>query len=256
MANASDPIQKGRSAYETLDGRVVDRALVHISNVLPGNIKDALEAMPAVGSPHPEGLAAPLFSRSVVETMDGKNSYGQLSWDNRGGGGYFTGQLKKTSRTDQAVMEPLLVPKCYSASTVPLVQSYSLVAIDRATKLRVETRIVRDAQGIDNILLAIDQQIGKMWFKPSGNYVFVDGVINDSGAGQGEYRVDYLFKLFSAVNANPLGDSSALSGYIPVPALASGETYVYNYTAAGRIVSFGAKWIGFTGGPVLQLPGL
>lgn len=254
MADASQPIQQGRSAYQSQDGHVVDRALVFIENVPAGNIADALKAMPDLGSPHPEGLNAPLFSRAVVQVVNGTKMFGQETWDNRGGGGWFTGQLKKSSNVlanfdDSFEVRRYLTVSAGSGATV---QQREIGVFKRLRVNRVETRIVRDAQGTGNVLAAIYSQIGHAWFKDGLNFVFLGGSVNDSGNQQNEYRVDYTFIAYGPVKENPLG-----AGDVPIPALDIGYQYQYVPTSDKlRVASVLAVPMWDENAQVLRLPEL
>lgn len=225
---------------------------MHLSGYPAGNVKAACELMPALGSPNPEDGVTPLYSKAVVSILDGTQSYGQLTYDNRGGGGFFVGAMRKSSQTMPMTREDLLVPMMRNRTIGSSVVQFRDDRIwKRPQVIRVETRIIRDAQGIDNILAEVYSQIGHGWFKDGFNYIFVDGPVFDSGNGINEYRVEYRFLLTAAVPANPCGPSD-----VQVPALGINYQYKYTPDATGKFTLIEAEPMWPSGVPVLRLPGL
>lgn len=251
MANSSLPLQQGRTTIVTSDGHIVDRQLVHVTSELAGNVSDMMGAMPALGSPNSEpDLPAPLYSKGVVSMIDGKQSIGQLTYDNKGGGGFWVGAVRKGSRTLPSTQEDFNTLRYFN--TTDGIQLDRSELRKRTMRVRIETRLVRDANGIDGIVEAIDTQLGYGWFKPSGNYIFVDGVIYESGAQVNEYRVEYAFLLRAGVPANPLG-----AGSVNIPELLSNTEYKKNYNlTTGVVTSVEAIPMWREDVDLLRLPGL
>lgn len=232
---------------------MVDRQYVLVSNLPAGNVAAAMAAMPALGTSTSEFPGVPLFSKSVVSMVDGSKVIGQTTYDNRGNGGWFTGQLRKSSSVLPQFDDNFEVRKYYDirAGQVTL-QGCERGVYKRIRTDRVETRLIRDSQGTGNILNAIYSQLGHGWFVDGMNFVFLGGSINDSGANQNEWRVDYRFVAYGGVPADPLGPGS-----LPIPEL--DLSYRYQYIPAvdtTRVASVIAVPMWDENQVIFRLPGL
>ena len=185
MADISQsPIQSLRRTRRERNGRIVDQMAYKVTNIAPGSVKDIFDALPQMGSPHPEGLDGFVTGHSLATMIDGRTAIAVVTYDTQvgawGGSGYFY----KTGQSSGATVR-------YEVPVVKQLEpgEYALGPSDYVTRYITYLKVVRRATGrfvLDNVTEAINNNVGKVWYTrrdtngdpTSLPYVFTNGVVN------------------------------------------------------------------------------
>lgn len=180
---ASSPIQKLRRSRRERNGRLVDQMAYLVTNISPGSTKEIYDALPQMGSPHPEGLDGFVVGHGLATMIDGTRAIATVTYDTQagpwGGSGYFI----RTGRTEGRYQD-------YDVPVVKLLEPgiWALGPPFRFTRYTMFRREVRRATGmfvLDNVTEAITANLGKVWYtRRSSNgqptslpYVFINGSV-------------------------------------------------------------------------------
>lgn len=228
------PIQPQRRVSRFRNGRTLDRQSFLVSGISAGSAKEALDALPPMGAPHPEGMDGFVSQHNILAWLDGGKCIAEVVYDTQigswGGNSYSasSGKAWGSHIVTDIPCVVILEPNRYALGPTQKLSRY--------VQFRRETRRANGRFLIDNIIEAIGYNLGRRWYTrqdTNGNptsvpYVFVAGNVDQRNPEQCIITYDFIVQSpVPAIAKNRIG------AHFDVPALGFNQRWEADVLTVG-----------------------